>query len=1604
MADFLKDILGIGQSAVDFVSRKLREYKQPTTKFLQAGGAGPAGQIATETSTGFNATRKFTKDAYSLGSNVGKSITALFDQPRFNRIQDAERAQMNANLARAKQLTNAGQKEAAKALLRKNITTGQRLSNESQRRIDTSTQGMKDTLVSGGRTIESILAAPIVSTGAGLAGAAAAAGLTAAVHKATGKDVREGFETGFAEGARIQGITRFTNPIISKAIANVGVKSFLGDQVVGRTISGIGNAIEDEIISFINGEKRSGTDRAASFAIGSALYGNDKIVSAVSKKLGIGREQVKKVASEMSKAVKQAEDTTREYVRKPVRWIENADGSLTRDMRYGKQTEMIGGKYKGKPPMEAFGAFGGIETYYDENDKTWKVRYNPEKAVAAIAIMGGVRAIKGSGASKQILDTIREAIASGDEEAAKALHADVAKEYKLPDFETIKSQVSDALDKETKAASKEVSDNFGEYGTLVNKMKNFLRISGENKSDTGELFREHIPRKVFGVSSDEVAAALGKTESEFMADLTKDLEMLGNPTARPQAIAGLKTKITQLKSVADKLDPAFYNVVKAWDNKLKVVSAAPTTATMAKATKQAQMAKAKEALAFDKEWTKHVFESTNATITQKKKLDNAIKTIEQSIKENSSDGLPPPTTPDMPLNQQPGLWDRIKNVAKVVVKESRAILNDMGTNGKEAAKRIDNYFNDAERMAGGAVADYNTSTKSLTTETVERLNKALDGQDVKLNKAEQKILGQLRGQLDQYAGEAQKARMEIRRPDGTKVEFQPRENYLPHMVDMDKLKAQRDAVIQHLVESKQLPDVTTASNFVNDIINGGSVGDAYHKYFPNALPNRYGNLEMARVIDWPKEVLRYDRMLLPDYFQSAANRIQMSYQFGPDNELVDKLLTNIAQEGGDSQLADRIIKKNLGILREDRVLSQGVGAIKQVQAATKLGLALISNAGQSTNTATEFGIMPTLKSIFSAFKPESQDFALRTGATLDSAVKELEDEVMGTGGLSKITAPGFGAVEKFNRIVAANTGKEFVNKRFQDLLANTSDTTAMKDLEKMGINVKEALARGELTTEELLKAGQKAVNITQFKTRPIDLPPTWSSAFGRLVTQFKSFSYKHGQFIANEVLKPAIQDKNFAPLLRYTVLGLVVGEGISDLKAFVRRRERPTNPIERGMDNLASVGGMGLLQDAINAAGRGSEAMLSFIAGPTVSDISKAAGGVGLALQGKPKTLARFILGNIPVVGQPIANTLIPPVGAYKNRTPDLIQEAIGMTPEQSVQDFLKDKQAYSQMDEADVKAQLATVRKQKKDVINAKGMLGFGMSDEEKNAKLDELTREENALKNASIFKDINHFTEMPEENGYQRAQKIEAKFKIADKVLTDTDRQPDEQLYILTNFLGMNEYDAGYYQVARDKEDTKVAFVVDQLDQLPEDVDTFSFLSTLRYKVGGDMIASDGVISQLYEDGYISKDESKALKNLKYDEKTGKITQERAASGSGSSKQKTLAKNALGDLSSGYGKLANVFGDITPPKLSSSAPAKSSASKPLPIDKLFTRNIEKEAQLSYTVPKAKPLPIEKLFGSPRPLNISKAKAEVQALAKASQGAGRGTPKKLSRSFYRAS
>lgn len=121
------------------------------------------------------------------------------------------------------------------------------------------------------------------------------------------------------------------------------------------------------------------------------------------------------------------------------------------------------------------------------------------------------------------LNKIRLAIDAGDSSEAKALYLKIPKTPGIPTFQTLVDEVSGTQQAVLGQANNAIREHspFGNYQDVITKMQNFLKVAGEKKSkQTGELFREHIPRNVFGQSSDEIASSLGMTEGEFMAKIS----------------------------------------------------------------------------------------------------------------------------------------------------------------------------------------------------------------------------------------------------------------------------------------------------------------------------------------------------------------------------------------------------------------------------------------------------------------------------------------------------------------------------------------------------------------------------------------------------------------------------------------------------------------------------------------------------------------------------------------------------------------------------------------------------------------------------------------------------------------------------------------------------------------------------------------------------------------------------------------------------------------------------------------------------------------------------------------------------------------------------
>jgi hypothetical protein len=606
------------------------------------------------------------------------------------------------------------------------------------------------------------------------------------------------------------------------------------------------------------------------------------------------------------------------------------------------------------------------------------------------------------------------------------------------------------------------------------------------------------------------------------------------------------------------------------------------------------------------------------------------------------------------------------------VRSSRSVLQKMGKTGGELASKVDDMYNTSERMVGTATNHYKQLTNSLDDAGVQRVSSSLNGEKVALNPQEQQAAKGLRTILDSIWTKAKEMGLNPGR----------KENYFPNIPDVKKLQVNKQAVADYFVKTKQIPTIEKAISFIDDIINGADMDTAYVRLFGKARPKVSGFLEKNRLFEWPTQVIRTDRGVIPEYFQQTLSRISQVQNFGKNNEIGEKMLLDLTKQGYSVDAAKEILEQNLGLTKYNPQLSKGLGIVRAVQSLMKMPLGAITNASQSVNTATVYGTRRTLKSIFNQATgggSAQEQYALRTGAITDAVMQDIMETWKGKGALAKFAAPGFGTVEKLNRIISSNVGADYANKLVNQLKSNPNNKNAINELTKLiGKFDVDSLIKSGISEEQLLKAGQTATNITQFKTRPIDMPIEWNSPMGKTLSQFKNFAFKQAGFIKNQVLAPATKG-NFGPLARYILLGIIAGEGVNQAKDFVKGtigagyqvaktgltegrlptgtelgtayekgkgRVRPTDPGQRALQNFTSVGSFGLITDAFNAMSAaskfGSRSILEFIVGPTGSDLAKVATDVSELGQGKPRNLVRNSIRSIPFVGQSIANIEYP--------------------------------------------------------------------------------------------------------------------------------------------------------------------------------------------------------------------------------------------------------------------------------------------------------------------------------------------------------------------------
>ena len=584
-------------------------------------------------------------------------------------------------------------------------------------------------------------------------------------------------------------------------------------------------------------------------------------------------------------------------------------------------------------------------------------------------------------------------------------------------------------------------------------------------------------------------------------------------------------------------------------------------------------------------------------------------------------------------------------VLKSLFQESTRELSEIGgAPGKVLAKEMIDALWKGEREAGRATTLVGEWLKGFTGYQKNGVVEFLDAGIASSDPAVMEVGKKLKGLLEEVSTRAQNANMTIKLGSGEKLPWRPlQDHYFPHYTTLD-LDNIRDG-------GKYLTDAIKQISREEEIPM-----DAARQMLENMMANserRFGNLEFSRAHSWrhwdqdPERVLK-------KYFDGSYKRLNLAEQFGSDYKRADELATAIGQAGGGDrgmnfarEYIDRITGREIqGVFNQS--LRPVRSAAMNFMVASKLGQAVIANASQPILSFISSDAKSFVRGVREAFTTNGKEFAGMTGSALDSTMAQIVHDLGGTRlGQTVLQGTGFNKVEKFNRVLAANIGKNYAENTWQKLqyALNTDGVRVdfyKRELTRLNIDPIEALSRGRLTDDDLYKAGQKFTKRTQFSTGPQDLPMEATSELGKFAFQFKTFSFKAGQYMKDEILTEAKRG-NYKPLMKAAMVMPLSGEIVNDVQALINGRTRSDNIVERIADDVASVGGLSLAYSMAKALEFGPSAITGMLLGPAFSEALRATYNTySLLMKQNPQPIMKQGIGAIPVVGPMVANRLFP--------------------------------------------------------------------------------------------------------------------------------------------------------------------------------------------------------------------------------------------------------------------------------------------------------------------------------------------------------------------------
>jgi hypothetical protein len=405
-------------------------------------------------------------------------------------------------------------------------------------------------------------------------------------------------------------------------------------------------------------------------------------------------------------------------------------------------------------------------------------------------------------------------------------------------------------------------------------------------------------------------------------------------------------------------------------------------------------------------------------------------------------------------------------------------------------------------------------------------------------------------------------------------------------------------------------------------------------------PKKVGQIEYARL----KNQLGYEMdpvLALPKYFHDTLWRKNLANEFGVNNEILDRMFSDLLKQGWDQRWLRRVADATIGRNIHDRFWEGMAGHLTGFQALSKLGYATtVANSFQAPiNQTIMHGFWNEAKALAGLARNTERSLGL---AAFNRTLRE--DLLMmgaGKGGWydKYMKLIGFNMSERKGRHLGAIAGLidvDDMGRRWASAVGRKKERLASELMRKFDIPVSRLGPGGTVPQALREMAALRAADTTMHAFNFMELPLAWRDPFWRILMQFKSFIYKQSDFLGNQMLVPAMRylatdgkAGDLMPLLRAAIVLPIGAELVahfrdvakagpaylySGLAGYAKSGEwepadwnwkkpfwEDPDPGMRIFSDLTYIGTLGIFGDAIDSAAEGR--LWKWGLGPTGADI-----------------------------------------------------------------------------------------------------------------------------------------------------------------------------------------------------------------------------------------------------------------------------------------------------------------------------------------------------------------------------------------------------------------